>query len=137
VFKALKEGLLADRAKTKAFPISPLGLVEMTRQREQESLRSTVFSPCPYCNGRGIIKSATSVSVEVQRRLQEILRRQKRRLQVRVTVHPQILERLKNEDADLLVSMEEQFGGELSFRAEPSLHREEFRIVNLLTGDEL
>ena len=137
VFRTLKQALLADRAKTKVFPITPLGLVEMTRQREQESLQSTVFSMCPYCQGKGLVKSATSVSVEIQRRLQEVLQRGKTGMQMRVTVHPQVLERLRNEDAELLVSLEEEFGGELSFRADPALHMSEFRLQNLATGAEL
>ena len=110
VFRALKQALLADRAKIKAYPISPLGLVEMTRQRENESVRSTVFAPCPYCDGKGLIKSATSMSVEIQRRLQEILRRRRGKNQLRVTVPPQTLERLKNEDAALLTVLEQEFG---------------------------
>ncbi|OGV63646.1 MAG: hypothetical protein A3K19_08460 [Lentisphaerae bacterium RIFOXYB12_FULL_65_16] len=137
VFKALKDALLADRARIKAYPISPLGLVEMTRQREYESLQQTMFSDCPYCHGKGLIKSATSMSVEIQRRLIELLRRRKGKLQARILVHPQVLERLKNEDAQLLTALERQFGGELSFREDPALHVEEFRLLDLATGDEL
>jgi len=135
VYRAFREALLQDRARTKAYPISQLGLLEMTRQREQESLRDTIFSPCPYCSGKGVIKSSASVSVEIQRRLQEILQRRRKKMQMRVVVHPHVLERLRNEDADLLDSMEKEFGGELSFRADSSLHMEEFRLQDLATGD--
>ncbi len=136
VFSALKEAMAEDRAKTKLCPISPLGLVEMTRQREHESLHDTIYTPCPYCKGRGSVKSATSVSVEIQRRLQSLLRGRKKR-QIRVMVHPRILERLKNEDADLLHDMENEFGGELSFRADPDLHIEEFHLIDVASGSEL
>jgi ribonuclease G len=137
VFHALKDELAKDRARTKAYPISPLGLVELTRQRETESVRSTVYCPCPYCQGRGLVKTATTMSVEIQRRLQEILQRNRRTAQLRVMVHPSILERLKNEDAALLAGLEAQFGGELTFRGDPALHMEEFRITNGETGAEL
>lgn len=137
VFRALKTELAKDRARTRVYPITPLGLVEMTRQRETESVRSTVYCPCPYCQGRGLVKSATSMSVEIQRRLQEIMQRKRRTSQLRVMVHPSILERLKNEDAALLSGIEAQFGGELTFRGDPGLHREEFRIINTETGVEL
>ncbi len=136
VFSALKEAVADDRAKTKLCPISPLGLVEMTRQREHESLHDTIYAPCPYCQGRGAVKSPTSVSVEIQRRLQMILRGKKKR-QIRAMVHPRILERLKNEDADLLHAMENEFGGELSFRADPELHIEEFLLIDAASGNEL
>jgi len=137
VFRALKDELAKDRARTKVYPISPLGLVEMTRQRETESVRSTVYCPCPYCQGRGLVKSATTMSVEIQRRLQEILQRYRRTAQLRVMVHPSILERLKNEDAELLSGLEAQFGGELTFRGDAGLHMEEFRIINTESGAEL
>jgi len=52
-------------------------------------------------------------------------------------VHPSILERLKNEDAALLSGLEAQFGGELTFRGDPALHMEEFRILNNDTSAEL
>ncbi len=136
VFSSLKESLADDRAKTKLCPVSALGLVEMTRQREHESLHDTVYTPCPYCQGRGAVKSPTSVSVEIQRRLQMLLRGRKKR-QIRVMVHPRILERLKNEDADLLHAMENEFGGELSFRADPDLHIEQFNLIDAATGNEL
>lgn len=136
VYKALKTALAQDRARTKTCPISALGLVEMTRQREYESLLETVFSPCPYCEGKGLVKSPLSISVEIQRKLQSILRRGKQD-QVRVIVHPHVLERLKNEDAKALREMEHELGGQLSFRANPELHLEEFRIVDLERGREL
>ena len=137
VYRAFKDALAHDRARTKTCPISPLGLVEMTRQRETESLRSTVYSPCPYCQGKGLVKSATTMSVEIQRRLQEILRRYRKTVQLRVMVHPSILERLRNEDAKLLADLEEEFGGEMSFRGDAALHMEEFCIINTDTGAEL
>ncbi len=137
VFTTLKQALLVDRAKTKVYPITPLGLVEMTRQREHESLRDTVYCSCPYCGGKGLIKSPTSMSVEIQRRLQEMLQRRRGKMQVRVTVHPHVLERLKNEDSRLIADLEEEFGGELSFRADALLHQEEFRLVNPETDEEL
>jgi Rne/Rng family ribonuclease len=136
VYSTLKKHLTEDRAKTKVCPISPLGLVEMTRQREHESLLDTVYSPCPYCDGKGLVKSTTSVSVEIQRKLQGLLRR-RRKAQIRVMVNPRVLERLKNEDADLLRQMESDLGGELSFRPDPELHVEEFHILDAETGNEM
>ncbi len=134
VYRAFRDALRSDRARTKVYPISPLGLVEMTRQREKESVRSTIYGKCPYCQGKGMVKSATSVSVEIQRRLQELFRRRGAAPQIRVTVHPSILERLRNEDANLLASLEKEFGGELSFRGDPALHMEEFKLTDLKSG---
>src|SRR5262245_6919574 len=74
VYQRMKERLRRDKAKTHVLPISALGLMEMTRQRAAESLHSTVYEPCPYCGGRGRIKSAMSMSVELQRALHQVLR---------------------------------------------------------------
>ncbi len=137
VYRTFREHLSRDRAKTKVLPISPLGLIEMTRQREHESIRETVFAPCPYCNGRGMVKSATSVSVEIQRRIQEILRRRRGKTALRVIVHPTVLARLKNEDAELIETLEERLGADLSFRADPAVHVEDFHIVDPETGADL
>ncbi|MFA4945185.1 MAG: Rne/Rng family ribonuclease [Lentisphaeria bacterium] len=137
VYRALKDALLADRARTKVLPVSGLGLVEMTRQRERESLQDAVYEDCPYCSGRGLVKSPQSVSVEIQRRLQEILRRYRGNMQVRVTVHPRIFDRLKKEDADLIKAMEAETHCEFSFRADGTLHMEEFKVHDLISGDEL
>ncbi len=130
-----------DRSKTHILPISQLGIMQMTRQRQQESLSSNLFTDCPYCRGRGIVKSATPISVELQRRLSSIVRRLTGRggqdeLALRVLVHPTILERLRNEDAELLVRMERDFGVKLAFRADMSYHMENFKIINAITGEE-
>lgn len=53
VFQRMKDRLRRDKAKTHVLPISPLGLMEMTRQRSVESISGSVFSACPYCHGRG------------------------------------------------------------------------------------
>jgi len=138
VFKHMKKMVKDDRAKTKLLPLSKLGLMEMTRQREHESLKDTLYDPCPYCNGSGNIKSAMSMSVEIQRRLNEVLRRRnaKTGLSVRVIMHPDVLARLKNEDADLLQELESKYGKNLSFRADSILHHEEFKLVDPDTNVE-
>lgn len=137
VFKTMKDSLAKDRAKTKIIPISKLGLLEMTRQREYESLQDATFKTCEYCEGRGLVKSSITISVELQRRLQEILRRHKGITSLKVTVHPSVLTRLKNEDANILEMMEKKFGGHLTFRGDPNLHQEDFKFINLATEREI
>lgn len=139
VVRHMRSLVKEDRAKSKILPISKLGLMEMTRQREHQSLQDTVFDPCPYCAGRGHVKSAYSMSVEIQRRLQHILRLSHRKsgLAVRIIMHPTILNRLKTEDVKLLDEFEEKYGKDLTFRADESIHMEEFKFVDSETGKEL
>ena len=141
VYDKLIDAMAEDKAKNHILPISQLGILQMTRQRQQESLSSNLYTDCPYCRGRGIVKSATTMSVELQRKLSAIVRRLTTRndgkeYNLRVLVHPSILERLRSEDADLLVRMEKLFGVKLAFRADPAYHVENYKIINALTGEE-
>ena len=137
IYKAMLQFVSDDRAKTRILPLSKFCLMEMIRQREQESIKDAVYDPCPYCNGSGQVKSALSMSVEIQRKLKELLKRKKRKsIAVRVTMNPAILARLKNEDAALLKDLESQYGKDLSFRADPTIHIEQFKMFDPATGEE-
>jgi ribonuclease G len=140
VYQRVKEGLRRDKAKTHILPISQLGLMEMTRQRHSESVRAAVYDDCPYCKGRGKVKSSLTMSVEIQRKLQEILKKRTRDendFQLRIVVHPTVLERLRTEDEKHLIEMEKRYFGKLSFRADPGMHAEQFKIQNVTTNEEL
>ncbi len=140
VYQRMKDGLRRDKAKTHILPISQLGLMEMTRQRHSESVHAAVYDECPYCKGRGKVKSALTMSVEIQRKLGEILKKRSRDesdFQLRIVVHPSVLERLRNEDEKHLIEMEKRYFGKLSFRADPALHAELFKIVNVATNEEM
>ncbi len=140
VYQRMKEGLRRDKAKTHILPISQLGLMEMTRQRHSESVRAAVYDDCPYCKGRGKVKSALTMSVEIQRKLSEILKKRSRDesdFQLRIVVHPTVLDRLRTEDEKHLIEMEKRYFGKLSFRADPAMHAEQFKIVNVANNEEL
>jgi ribonuclease G len=141
VYEKMVSLMATDKARNHILPISQLGIMQMTRQRQQESLSSNLYTDCPYCRGRGMVKSATTMSVELQRKLSSVVRRLQLRndgkeYSLRVLVHPSILERLRSEDADLLVRMEKLFGVKLAFRADPNYHVENFKIINANTGEE-
>ena len=140
VYKALKDALKTDKARTNVLQISQLGLLEMTRQRAEESIRASTYTDCPYCQGRGKVKSTLSMSVEVQRRISEVMRRHhadKEGLPLKIAVNPTVMERLRKEDEVVLVELEHKFGGRLTFMADPNMHMEEFVISNAQTGEEL
>ena len=138
VMRHMKKLVKDDKAKTKLLPISKMGLMEMTRQREQESILDQVYTPCPYCNGSGLVKSAVTVSAEIQRSLAAVLRDKKyKNVPVRVIMHPDVLAKLRNEDEKFFSELEKKYHHELSFRADPELHHEEFRLVDPDTGAEL
>lgn len=141
IYDTMVDAMALDKAKNHILPISTLGIMQMTRQRQHESLSSNLYTDCPYCRGRGIVKSATTMSVELQRKLASVIRRLNVDLDspeysLRVLVHPGILERLRKEDADLLVRMERLHNVKLAFRADLNYHVENYKIVNADTGEE-
>ena len=140
VYQRMKDGLRRDKAKTHILPISQLGLMEMTRQRHSESVRAAVYDDCPYCKGRGKVKSALTMSVEIQRKLSEILKKRSRDesdFQLRIVVHPTVLERLRTEDEKHIHRDGETLLRQALFRADPAMHAEQFKIVNVATNEEL
>ncbi len=131
VYKAMKNAVKRDRARTNVLPISELGLMEMTRQRQEESLLSQMYDTCPYCHGHGVIQSALSVSVKIQRQIGSVMRKCKaegNEVDLLVLVAPSVLDRMRKEDEALMVELQQNYGGHLSFRSEPLRHPETFEI---------
>ncbi len=137
VYQRMKDRLKRDKAKTHVLPISPLGLMEMTRQRAQESISGSVYEPCPYCSGRGKVKSAMTMSVELQRALHVVLRNYPDVHELKITVNPQLLQRLREEDEELLIEIERKYAGRLTFRSDAACHHEKFMIMDVNANQEL
>lgn len=98
VYDELKRSLRRDKARTYLLPISELGLLEMTRERDRESLGEALFGKCPYCGGTGDVKLPETVSIEIQRELRKIAL-QGENADVKVYAHPTVVEKLKTEDS--------------------------------------
>jgi ribonuclease G len=138
VYNLMKERLKRDKARTHVLPISQLGLMEMTRQRAQESLSDTIYENCPYCGGRGVVKTTMTTSVELHRTLNTIMRKYQESIHdIRVILNPEVLKRLKEEDEELLVELERRYAGRLMFRGDPAFHHEKFIVTDANTGVEL
>lgn len=146
VFNRVRDGLRKDKAKSNVLPISDLGLMEMTRQRQSESVRDSAYGDCEHCSGRGKLKSPLTMSVEIQRRLSEIIKKwdklkQRREeesdFKLRVNVHPTVLKRLRNEDEDIFIDMEKRYLVKISFRDGESLHLEEFEVYDDISNKRL
>lgn len=139
VYKMMRDRLKRDKAKTQVLQISPIGLMEMTRQRLNESLRESVHDPCPYCNGKGRIKSVMSMSVEIQRQINALIQKYRETVvgDMLIVVNPEVLNRFKNEDMHILGELERAHAGRLVFRSDPQLHREKFAVYDLNSDKEL
>jgi len=138
VYSLMKERLKRDKAKTHVLPLSALGLMEMTRQRAQESLSDSIYENCPYCTGRGVVKTSMTTSVELHRTLNTVMRKYQDTVhEFRVILNPDVLKRLKEEDEEFLVELERRYAGRLAFRGDPVYHHEKFVITDANTGAEL
>jgi ribonuclease G len=134
VYKAIKERLKKDKAKTQVLQISPVGLMEMTRQRLNESLRDSMYEPCPYCQGRARVKTPMTMSIEIQRRLHTVIQKRHDSVgDIIVIVNSDVLNRFKSEDAKLLMELERSHSGRLIFRSDPTMNREKFLIIDAAT----
>ncbi len=138
VYRLMRERTDDDKAKTQVLQLSQLGLMEMTRQRLNESLSMSMYTPCPNCSGNGRIKSAESISVELQRRISDLLQRSEDDLSdLVIAVHPEVMQRLKTVDGEHLAELERRHCGRLTFRSDPGLAREEVKISSGITGKEI
>ena len=106
VERALRDAMDRDRARTKIMRTSPFGLIEMTRQRIRPSLKRSVYDDCPCCSGRGIVKTAESMAIEVVRKLM-MASRKNEITRVTVRVHEGVSAYLNNKKRREIMALEE------------------------------
>ena len=104
--KALKEAMSSDRARTKILRTSPFGLIEMTRQRIRPSLKRSIYQDCPCCQGRGLVKTAESMSIEVVRMLALAVKNEHIK-RVTVRVNDEVAAHLNNKKRRSVMEMED------------------------------
>lgn len=131
VFSALKDALTKDRSKTHILPISDMGLVQMTRKRNKESLTRMMCEPCVYCEGEGFMLSRQSICYNVFR---EIMRASQDNVGERlsVNVNPEVADLLHGEERELIVLLERQLGRQIVIYPNPQFHMEEIEIIEIL-----
>ncbi|MFA6321035.1 MAG: Rne/Rng family ribonuclease [Candidatus Omnitrophota bacterium] len=127
IFKTLEKHLENDKAKTKILNISSIGLVEMTRQRMRKSIEGKSYQKCPYCNGRGIVKSVSTVSLELMRKLEHTLA-QTRSRDVFVSMHPEVAYFVSAPERNMIKPLERRFRKNIRVIEDPNLHIEDIKI---------
>jgi len=130
VMAALERALERDHAKTHTCEISPLGLIEMTRKRTTESLGHVLCEPCPVCSGRGVLKSAETVCLEVFR---EIVRssRQFEASRLLVVASTDVVDKILDDQSTIVAELEETIGKSIRFQREDQYTQEQFDVVLL------
>ncbi|MDG1138256.1 MAG: Rne/Rng family ribonuclease [Opitutales bacterium] len=143
VHQRMKASMADDKSKHNILPISQLGIMQITRQRHDESNSSGIYDACPYCKGRGIVKSPRAVSIEIQRKISNAISRSKlvepasAELKLKVFLHPGNLRRLRGPDSKLIERMQRNYNLSLTFEAAETYHVENFKVVDETTGEEV
>jgi ribonuclease G len=128
VESALRTELERDRTKTYVVEISPLGLVEMTRQNVTDGPREVMTKKCPTCGGDGIVLSETSAAVEIERRLRA-LAAGSRSQAYRVEVAAKVASLLLGPGAARLVELEKQTRRRFYLVGKQDMHLDHFVVV--------
>jgi ribonuclease G len=128
VLKTLRKWLDEDRTKTFVVEISPLGLVEMTRQNITEGVREIMTKPCPTCHGDGVVKSEETLAIEFERRLEEIAARTAAEALL-VQMNPRVSAEFTRDGARALAALEERTGKWFFFEGSEGLPPEHFDVV--------
>ena len=128
VLAEFQKQLSRDRIKTTVNGFSALGLLEMTRKRTRESLAHQLCEPCSACSGKGVVKTARSVTYDI---LREILReaRQFNPREFRVIASPKVIELFLDEESQHLAGLSDFIGKPISLQAEAAMAQEQYDIV--------
>ncbi|MBI3791372.1 MAG: Rne/Rng family ribonuclease [Gemmatimonadetes bacterium] len=128
VLQELRMHLSRDRARTKAFAVSDLGLIEMTRQRVRQSHLQQMTEPCPTCHGTGRIFTPETVVRRVERSVKRVAV-EGRRDPLIVRLHPDVALYVLEQEQDLAKKLEKAAGFTVELRDDPLLNPDEFKIV--------
>ena len=128
VLKSLRAALDEDRTKTFVVEISPLGLVEMTRQNVTDGVREIMTRPCPTCHGDGVIKSEETLAIEFERKMRDLAKETEAEALL-IQMNPRVSAEFTRDDARVLRQVEEDTGKWFTFEGSEGLHLDHFAVV--------
>jgi len=127
VFKTLQDALAVDRAKTNVLKISDIGLVEMTRKRVRESITRLTTEICPTCDGRGHVRSKTTMAYEIMREVQRAAGKH-REDQLIVSCHPEVAKLLQGPEREAMRLLMMKLNKSITVRPQPQYHVEQYDL---------
>ena len=136
VLDELRTNLKRDRSRTKAFAVSELGLVEMTRQRERPSLLAYYSEDCSTCSGVGKILSLESVMVKLERLLRRVSAAGRER-EIVVRVAPDVALYILEHNGKRLADIERRYKITIDLKDDPQVRREEIRMFSARSKQEI
>ncbi len=136
VLKSLRAALDEDRTKTFVVEISPLGLVEMTRQNVTDGVREIMTRPCPTCGGDGVIKSEETLAIEFERRMRDLAKDTEAEALL-IQMNPRVSAEFTRDDARVLRQIEQDTGKWFTFEGSEGLPLDHFAVVLESTRDKV
>jgi ribonuclease G len=129
VLKTLRKALDEDRTKTYVVEISPLGLVEMTRQNVTEGVREIMTRTCPTCGGEGVILSEETVAIQVERKLRDVVAENPAPEAFLIQAHPAVARLLLDGPGRPLLALEDEVGKRFFFEGTEALPLDFFAVA--------
>jgi ribonuclease G len=136
VLKVMRKALDADKSKSYVVEVSPLGLVEMTRQNVTDGVREILTAPCPTCHGEGVVLSAETVALEGLRKMRDIAAEHAGTEAFLIRVNPKVAHELTGEDSGL-TELEDVTGKRFHFEGGDALAIDTFTLVERGTRAEI
>jgi ribonuclease G len=130
VFSALELELAKDRAKHRVLNISEFGLVELTRKRTRPSLERLLTQPCPYCRGRGRVRSTATTCLNIRSSVLDMAANL-RSGELLLRVHPDVARALQREEQAVLDELQVLLGGRLVVQSDSEMHVERFDVSEI------
>ncbi len=128
VYQTLVDALARDRARVRVLRISELGVIEMSRERVREGLLRTMCEPCVSCEGKGVLKSRTTICYEIFREIRRLGLGPKEKCVI-IGAHDSIVEMLSDEERQGIEDIERDLQKQVLVKADPTLHWEQYDIV--------
>jgi ribonuclease G len=129
VMQALEMELRSDRSPSKILQFNDFGLVAITRKRVKQSLERTLCTPCTYCGGGGMIKSAQTVCYEIMAEARRVSNDIDSHNEVILRVNPEVAKTLRGTERDVMAEIEAYLGGVVTIKSDPTVHQEQFDIA--------
>jgi ribonuclease G len=126
VMMALQQELQSDRSPSKILSINDFGLVAITRKRVKQSLERTLCTPCPYCQGAGMVKSPQTMCFEILEQAKAISKQVVGSSDVMLRCSPDVAEAFRSTESQVFEEIEAYFGTPITIEADPNLHQEQY-----------
>ncbi len=136
VLKTLRKALDADKSKSYVVEVSPLGLVEMTRQNVTDGVREILTAPCPTCEGEGVVLSAETVALEGLRKLRDVAAENPDPDAFLLRVNPKVVRELTDPESGL-TELESGTGKQFHFEGGEALPIDTFDLVESGSREEI